>query len=147
MTNPISRRLDRLETEIQKRTDPGYGSIFTLIDDPRDPDNAKRWEEAGQFKRENPNGLIIHNFIVSPPNGEVNWERYIASGTNIQVAKKLDVARRSLMSEMTDAAGDGVQDETDQFRRIYQRHAERYQALCAELSGSKYTTKGNERLN
>jgi hypothetical protein len=147
MTNHIDRRLDRLETEVQKRTDPGYGPIFKLIDDPDHPENAKRWGEAWRFRLENPNGLIIHTFIVSPPNGDADWWHFIETGTNIQVAKALDVARRSLMSEMTDAAGDGVQDETDQFRRIYQRHTERYQALCAELSGSKYTTKGNERLN
>jgi hypothetical protein len=44
-----------------------------------------RWEEAGRFKRESPNGWIIHTFIVSPPNERVNWER-----TNIQVAKALN---------------------------------------------------------
>lgn len=54
MTNPIDRRLDRLETELQKRTDPGRGPIFTLIDDPRDPENGKRLQEAAQFKRDNP---------------------------------------------------------------------------------------------
>jgi hypothetical protein len=74
MTNPIDRRLDRLETEVQKRTDPGYGPIFTLIDDPRDPENGKRLEEARQFLRDNPNGQIIHHVIVSPPKGRPNWE-------------------------------------------------------------------------
>jgi hypothetical protein len=83
----------------------------------------------------------MHNFIVSPPNRNADWRRFIEAGTNIQVGKALDMARSSLMSEMTDAAGDDVQDKTDQFRRIYQRHTERYQALCAELSGPKYTTK------
>jgi len=43
MTNPIGRRLDRLETEVQKRTDPGYGPVFKFINDPRDPENAKRF--------------------------------------------------------------------------------------------------------
>jgi hypothetical protein len=137
MTNPIDRRLDRLETEVQKRTDPGHGPIFTLIDHPHDPENAKRWGEAWRFRLENPKGLIIHNFIVAPPNGDADWRRFIEAGTNVQVSKALDEARRSLMSEMTDAAGDGVQDKTDQFRRIYLRHAERYQALCAELSGQE----------
>jgi hypothetical protein len=93
------------------------------------------------------NGLIMHNFIVSPPNGDTDWRRFIEAGTNIQVSRALDVARRSLMSEMTNAAGDGVQDKIDQFRHIYVRHAECYQALCAGLSGSKYTTKSNHRLN
>jgi hypothetical protein len=68
MTNPISRRLNRLETEVQKRTDPGYGPVFSLIDNPHDPENAKRLEEAKRFKRDNPNGLIIRHVIVSPPN-------------------------------------------------------------------------------
>ena len=42
MTNPIGRRLGRLESEIERKTDPGYGPVFRLIDDPRDPENAKR---------------------------------------------------------------------------------------------------------
>ena len=112
-----------------------------------DPENAKRWAKAWQVTLENPNGLMFRRVIVSPPNGDADWRRFIESGTNIQVSKALDVARRSLMSEMTDAARDGVQDKTDQFRRIYQRHTERYQALCTELSGSKYTTKSNHRPN
>ena len=74
MTNPIDRRLDRLETEVQKRTDPGYGPVFKLIDDPRDPENPKRLEEATQFQRDNPNGMIIRHVIVSPPRGKPNWE-------------------------------------------------------------------------
>jgi hypothetical protein len=74
MTNPIGRRLGRLESEIKKRTDPGYGPVFRLIDDPRDPENAIRLEEAEAFKRDNPNGLLIHRIIVRPPNGEPNWE-------------------------------------------------------------------------
>jgi hypothetical protein len=52
MTNPIDRHLGRLETEVQKRTDPGYGPVFKLIDDPRDPENGKRLEEARQFLRD-----------------------------------------------------------------------------------------------
>jgi hypothetical protein len=63
--------------------------------------------------------------------------RFIEAGTNVQVSKVLDEARRSLMSEVTNAAGDGVQDKTDQFKRIYLRHEERYQALCAELGGQE----------
>ena len=74
MTNPIARRLGRLETEVQKRTDPGHGAAFTLIDDPRDPENAQRLEDAERFRRDNPNGLIIRHLIVRPPNGEPNWE-------------------------------------------------------------------------
>ena len=74
MTNPITRRLDRLETEVQKRSDSGYGPIFKLIDNPRDPENVKRLEEARQFVRDNPNGLIIRHLIVSPPTGKPNWE-------------------------------------------------------------------------
>jgi hypothetical protein len=74
MTNPISRRLNRLETEVQKRTDPGHGPVFTLIDDPHDPENAKRLEEAEGFRRDYPNGLIIRHLIVHPPKGKPNWE-------------------------------------------------------------------------
>ena len=70
MTNPIGRRLDRLETEVQKRTDPGYGPVFKLINDPRDPENARRLKQAEKFRRENPNGLIIQHTIVHPPNRE-----------------------------------------------------------------------------
>jgi hypothetical protein len=87
MTNPISRRLDRLESVIERRTNPGYPPMFELIDDPRDPENAKRLEEAERFRRDNPNGLIFRHLIVHPPNGELNWEnvsreereRYLAS--------------------------------------------------------------------
>ena len=74
MTNPISRRLNRLETEVRKRTDPGYRPIFTLIDDPRDPENAQRLEDAERFRRDNPSGLLIRLRIVHPPNGKLNWE-------------------------------------------------------------------------
>jgi hypothetical protein len=74
MTNPIDRRLDRLETEVQKRTDPGRGPVFKLIDDPRNLENPKRLEEARQFLHDNPNGQIIHHIIVSPPRGRPNWE-------------------------------------------------------------------------
>jgi hypothetical protein len=74
MTNPINRRLDRLETEIERRIDPGYGPVFELIDDQHDPENVKRLEAAVQFKRDNPNGLIIRNLIVHPPKGQPNWE-------------------------------------------------------------------------
>jgi hypothetical protein len=66
MTNWIGRRLDRLETEVQKQTDPGYGPVFKLINDPRDPQNAGRLEQAEKFRRENPNGLIIQHTIVRP---------------------------------------------------------------------------------
>jgi hypothetical protein len=74
MTNPIGRRLDRLEAEIQKKTEPGYGPVFTFIDNPRDPENGKGLEQAEQFRRDNPNGLIIRHVIVSPPRGKSNWE-------------------------------------------------------------------------
>jgi len=74
MTNPIGRRLGRLESEIERRTDPGYGPVFRLIDDPADPENAKRLEEAERFKRDNPNGLIFRRVIVRPPKGELTWE-------------------------------------------------------------------------
>ena len=106
MTNPIGRRLDRLETEVQKRAGsddcwrPG-GPTFQLIDDPRDPENAKRWKEAEQFRRDNPNGLIVHHIIMSPPNGEPNWQRYIEAGTNIETAKAQSSERSSLLSAMT----------------------------------------------
>jgi len=99
MTNPIGRRLDRLETEVEKRTDPGYGPVFELINDPRDPENEKRLEQATQFRRENPNGLIIELTIVHPPDGEPNWERYIASGTDVRIAKAQALAREEALEE------------------------------------------------
>ena len=74
MTNPISRRIDRLESAIERRTNPGYPPVFRLIDNPRDPENAKRLEEAERFRRDNPNGLLFCRLIVRPPNGEPNWE-------------------------------------------------------------------------
>ena len=104
MTNPISRRLDRLETEVRKRTDSGLGPIFELIDDPRDPENGKRLQEAAQFKRDNPNGRILHIIVVRPPNGEPNWERFIACGTNVQVANKQALVRKEALEEAIKAA-------------------------------------------
>jgi hypothetical protein len=53
--------------------------VFKLIDDPRDPENAKRLEEAKKFRRDNPNGIIIRHIIVSPPRGKPNWERWLAA--------------------------------------------------------------------
>jgi hypothetical protein len=53
---------------------PGYPPVFELIDDPRDPENAQRLEDAKRFRRDNPNGLIIRHRIVHPPNGKLNWE-------------------------------------------------------------------------
>ena len=79
MTKPISRRLSRIETEIQKkigepdRWRPG-DPVFELIDNPRDPQNPKRLQEAEQFRRDNPNGLLFRCFIVHPPKGEPTWE-------------------------------------------------------------------------
>jgi hypothetical protein len=66
---------------------PGYPPVFTLIDDPRDPENAQRLEDAERFRRDNPNGLLIHRRIIHPPNGKLNWKnvstkerkRYLAS--------------------------------------------------------------------
>jgi len=80
MTNAIDRRADRLETEVQKKIGepncwrPGRDPVFKLIDDPRHPENPKRLEEARQFRRDNPNGLIIRHVIVSPPRGKPNLE-------------------------------------------------------------------------
>ena len=71
---PESRRSKKRENEIERRIDPGYGPVFKLIDDPRDPENAKRLEEAEKFRRDNPNGLIIRRLIVHPPKGQPNWE-------------------------------------------------------------------------
>ena len=99
MRNFIDRRLGRLETEVQKRTDPGRGPVFNLIDDSRDPENEKRLREAAQFKRDNPKGQIVHHIIVHPPNGEPNWERFIASGTNVQVAEKQALVREEAFEE------------------------------------------------
>jgi hypothetical protein len=67
MTNPIGRRLDRLESQVEKETNPGYGPVFDFIDDPKDPDNQARLDEAERFRRENPSGLIICETIVYPP--------------------------------------------------------------------------------
>jgi hypothetical protein len=99
MTNPISRRLGRLESEIERRTNSGYGPVFSLIDDPRDPENGKRSQEAAQFKRDNPSGRILHHIIVHPPNGEPNWERFITSGTNVQVANKQALLRKEALKK------------------------------------------------
>jgi hypothetical protein len=135
MTNPTSRRLDRLEGEIERRTAPGYGPIIKLMDDPRDPENVKNWEKAVLFKHENPDGLFIRHFIVSSPNGEINWERHISSGTNIQVTKVMSAARDALFREMMQIIDTTNETHaiTTQVRRVYAHHAERYQELCAKL--------------
>jgi hypothetical protein len=78
---------------MEKTTNPGYGPVFEYIDDPKDPDNGEKLADAQRFRRENPNGLIMHWIIVDPPDGEPNWERYIASGTNIQIVKAQALAQ------------------------------------------------------
>jgi hypothetical protein len=83
MTNPIGRRLDRLEYHVEKEANPGYGPVFELHDDPRDPDNAERLAEAVQFRLKHPHGLIIHRIIVSPPDRHPNWEQYHATSGDI----------------------------------------------------------------
>jgi hypothetical protein len=71
---------------IYRDWNPG-GPTFQLIDDPRDPENVKRWKEAEQFRRDNPNGLLIHHIVMSPPNEETDCRRYIEAGTNIEIAE------------------------------------------------------------
>jgi hypothetical protein len=86
MTNPIGRRIDRLESHMEKTTNPGYGPVFELHDDPRDPDNAKRLAEAVQFRLEHPHGMILHDIIISPPDGRPNWERFHTIGSSAGLA-------------------------------------------------------------
>ena len=87
MTNFISKRLDRLETELQKE-EPAYGAVFRLIDNPRDPDNEGRLAEAARFKLEHPHGMLIHRVIVGPPNGHSTWEQFHAEGSSAKIAKQ-----------------------------------------------------------
>jgi hypothetical protein len=86
MTNPIGRRIDRLESHVEKTTNPGYGPVFQLHDDPRDPDNAKRLAEAVQFRLEYPHGMILHSIVISPPDGHPNWEQFHATGSSAEYA-------------------------------------------------------------
>jgi hypothetical protein len=131
MTTPIGRRLDRLETEVEKRAGgsddcwrPG-GRTFQLIDDPRDPENVKRWKEAEQFRGDNPNGLLIHHILMSPPNGEPDWRRYIEAGTNIEIAEAQVSERSSLLSAMI----------------------QRIDAETATLRRGNYLPRGNPRMS
>jgi hypothetical protein len=62
---------------MEKTTNPGYGPVFEYLDDPKDPDNAARLAEAQRFRRENPNGLIIHDLVVSPP--DIEFEKRLPS--------------------------------------------------------------------
>ena len=87
--HPTADREERQigEGKMSEIESPGYSPVFTLIDDPRDPENTQRLEEAERFRRDNPSGLIIHRRIIHPPNGKLNWEnvstkerkRYLAS--------------------------------------------------------------------
>ena len=80
------------------------------------PRMQKDWK-AAHFKRDNPNGLIIHHIIMHPPNGEPNWERYIASGTNVQIAKKQALLREEALEEAIKApsrdraSGEGIRHD------------------------------------
>ena len=67
------------KVKMTNRLESGYPPVFRLIDDPRDPENAKRLQEAERFGRDNPNGLIIHRRIVYPPNGKLNWGTELAA--------------------------------------------------------------------
>ena len=75
-----------------------------MIDDPRDPENVKRWKQAEQFRRDNPNGLSIHHIVMSPvmspPDGKPDWQRYIEAGTNIEIAEVQVSERSSLLLAM-----------------------------------------------
>jgi hypothetical protein len=42
--------------------------------------------------------VIVHR-IISPPNGERNWERYITSGTNLKIAETQARAGKSLLPD------------------------------------------------
>jgi hypothetical protein len=87
--HPTADREERQigEGKMSEIESPGYPPVFTLIDDPRDPENAQRLEDAERFRRDNPNGLLIHRRIIHPPNGKPNWKnvstkerkRYLAS--------------------------------------------------------------------
>jgi hypothetical protein len=87
--HPTADREERQigEGKMSEIESPGYPPVFRLIDDPRDPENAQRLEEAERFRRDNPSGLIIHRLILRPPRGKSNWanvsrkerERYLAS--------------------------------------------------------------------
>jgi hypothetical protein len=66
----------------------------------------KDMEARGEIPENLPAGqisVIVHR-IISPPNGEPNWERYIASGTNVQIAKKQALAREEALEEAIKAA-------------------------------------------
>jgi hypothetical protein len=88
MTNPIGRRLDRLESHVEKETNPGYGPVFELHDNPRDHDNAERLAEAVQFRLNHPHGMIIHRIIISPPDRAPNWEQFHANGSSAEIANQ-----------------------------------------------------------
>ena len=54
------------------------GSYKVLISVPQIPPPGSL--PAGQIR------VIVHR-IISPPNGERNWERYILAGTNLKIAE------------------------------------------------------------
>jgi hypothetical protein len=73
--HPTADREERQigEGKMSEIESPGYPPVFRLIDDPRDPENAQRLEEAERFRRDNPSGLIIRRLIVHPPRDKSNW--------------------------------------------------------------------------
>jgi hypothetical protein len=100
MTNSIGRRLDRLEYHVEMETNPGYGPVFELHDDPRDHDNAERLAEAVQFRLKHPHGMIIHRIIVSPPDRHLNWEQVHATGSSAEIADQQAVGCSAKLDAM-----------------------------------------------
>jgi hypothetical protein len=62
MNSIHKRRLDRLEE--RQGLDRNSRTVFRLINDPTDPDNAERLAAAERFQRDNPNGFLIERFIL-----------------------------------------------------------------------------------
>jgi hypothetical protein len=62
---------------------------------------VKDMKARGEIPENLPPGqicAIVHR-IISPPNGERNWERYITSGTNLKIAEAQARAGKSLLPD------------------------------------------------
>src|SRR6516162_9868058 len=102
----FDRRLTKLENS--KLGVPanlaGFRPPTIIVHDGEDEDKIiKEMEARGEIPPlENfPAGrvrVIVHR-IISPPNGEQNWERYITSGTNLKIA---EAQARAGKSELPD---------------------------------------------
>jgi hypothetical protein len=86
----------------------GFRIRTVIVHEGEDADQIiKEMEARGEIPDNLPAGqtcAILHH-VISPPNGEPNWERYITSRSNLKIAEA-QACGKSLLPEKLRSAGD-----------------------------------------